>query len=300
MGELGYTHEGKRRECWRLGFVVKLLVGVTLLFVGGLYAFADTKAARILAPDMHISGEIGERAKVMRVIDGDSLVLEGGLRVTLVDIQAPKTAWPEKNYKAWPLAQDAKAYLDMLVTGKTVQLYYHGARRDRYGRATAQVRIVDPDTQAQIWLQKSMVTAGYARIYPWGSDVDHMQDLYRAEVKARAEKRGIWDGKSTDGFYDIRPPDPNPLAQYVDSVQIVEGIVISAADVRGMVYLNFGSDYKTDFTIAISKKNAKKFAKQGFDLLALEGAKVRVRGWIELYNGPTIWLTNLHKLEVLD
>ena len=275
-------------------------MGVALLLASGLYAFADTKTARILAPDIHVSGDIGERAKVVRVIDGDSLILEGGLRVTLIDIQAPKTAWPEKDYKAWPLAQEAKAYLDTLVTGKTVQLYYHGDRRDRYGRATAQVRIVEPDTSAQIWLQKSMVTAGYARVYPLGSDDGNMQVLYAAEAKARAAKRGIWDGKSTGNFYDIRTPDPNPLAQYVDSVQIVEGIVISAADVRGMVYLNFGSDYKTDFTIAISKKNAKKFAKQGFDLLALEGAKVRVRGWIELYNGPTIWLTNLHKLEVLD
>ncbi len=283
-----------------MGYIGKILAGIGLFLWSGIFAYAGPNTVNIIAPDIQMRGEIGERAKVARVIDGDSFVLEGGLSVALASIQAPKMAWPEKNYKTWPLAQDAKAYLDTLVQGKTVQLYYHGDRRDRYGRAIAQVRIVDPDTQAQIWLQKSMVTAGYARVYPWGFDDGNMQDLYTAEAKARAAKRGIWDGKSTGGFYNIRTPDPNPLAQYVDSVQIVEGIVISAADVRGRVYLNFGSDYKTDFTIAISKQNAKKFAKQGFEPLALEGSKVRVRGWIELYNGPTIWLTNLHRLEVLD
>ena len=98
----------------------------------------------------------------------------------------------------------------------------------------------------------------------------------------------------------MRNPDPNTLAQFVDSSQIVEGIILSAADVRGRIYLNFGVDYKTDFTITIAKKNVKSFAQVGVDLLSLEGARVRVRGWIELINGPSIWANHPAQIEILD
>lgn len=278
----------------------KLWLGLAVLFAGGSFAFAAPNSAKIVTPDVHVQGEAGERGKVIRVIDGDSLVIDAGeageINVSLAGIETPKFAWPDKGYVAWPLAGAAKQHLRGLTLGKTVQLYYSGDTRDRYGQATSQVHIVGTD----IWLQEAMVRAGYARVYSWTSHALDAARLYTSEVQARAAKRGIWDTTNTGGFYDIRTPDPNPLAQYVDSVQIVEGIIISAADVRGTVYLNFGSDYKTDFTVAVSKKNAKKFAKQGFEPLTLEGAKVRVRGWIELRNGPIIWLSDLKRLEVLD
>jgi len=70
--------------------------------------------------------------------------------------------------------------------------------------------------------------------------------------------------------------------------------------VRGQIYLNFGADYKTDFTIAIAKRNRKRFEKAGLDPLSLEGATVRVRGWIELSNGPMVWLDHPERLEVLN
>ena len=241
-----------------------------------------------------------KRARRARVISGNSLVLEDGLRVALAGIQTPKNAWPDKGLKAWPLADEARAKLARLTRGKTLQLYYGGDTRDRYGRALAQVWTLDAQGERDIWLQQAMTNAGYARVYPWASQQQDTQKLYAAEHAARSAKRGIWDEAKTGGYYAVRRPDPNPLAQYVDSVQIVEGIILSAADVRGTTYLNFGSDYKTDFTIAIAKKNRKAFTKSGLDPLTLTGAKVRVRGYIELGNGPVIWLAAPQRLEVLD
>jgi hypothetical protein len=74
--------------------------------------------------------------------------------------------------------------------------------------------------------------------------------------------------------------------------------VTSVADVRGRVYLNFGADYKTDFTVAIAKKNVKRFAE--LDLLNLTGARVRARGWVEMINGPMIWMDHPGRLEILS
>ena len=101
-------------------------------------------------------------------------------------------------------------------------------------------------------------------------------------------------------FYAVRSPDADKLAQDMDSFQIVEGIVTSTAKVRDKIFLNFGANYKTDFTIYVNKVGQKRFKSAGFDLLSLEGAKVRVRGWVEMQNGPMMILDHLERLEVLD
>jgi endonuclease YncB( thermonuclease family) len=273
---------------------IYLVVGLTLAF--SLPSYSKTTSGE---PSPRAALTAGESGQVTRVIDGDSLVLAGGLKVSLSAIQAPRFKW-EGRYEAWPLADEARETLRALVAGKTVKLFYGGDKRDRYGRAIAQIYTLDANGEPDIWLQEAMITAGMARVYSWQGQRQDTEALYGAESKARSEQRGIWDVKTTKGFYDVRKPDPDPLAQYVDSVQIIEGVIIKIADVRRTIYLNFGSDYKTDFTIAIPKKSRKVFKKAAYDPLTLTGARVRVRGYVELYGGPIIWLNDPERLEVLD
>jgi len=238
----------------------------------------------------------GETGQLRSISDGDTLYLDSGLKVRLAAIQAPKLPLGREGFKAWPLGEESKAALEKLTKGKTLQLFYGGERRDRYDRALAQVYSLDGEGAKNIWLQEEMVRLGMARVYTWPDTFQDSEKLYAAEVKARDAKRGIWG----QDYYSIRSPEPNALAQDIDSYQIVQGIVTSTADVRGQVYLNFGADYKTDFTIAIAKRDRKRFKKSNLDLLSLEGATVRIRGWIELSNGPMIWLDHPERLEVLN
>ena len=243
-------------------------------------------------PDL-IAGETGQLRSVM---DGDTLYLDNGLKVRLSAIQAPKLPLGRKGFEAWPLGEESKATLQELTTGKTLQLYYGGQRRDRYDRALAQTYTLNGEGEKDTWLQEEMVRLGMARVYTWPDTFQNSDKLYAAEIKARDAKRGIWN----NDYYRIRGPEPNALAQDIDSYQIVQGVITSAADVRGQIYLNFGADYKTDFTITISKRDRKRFEKIGLDLLSLEGATVRVRGWIEMSNGPMVWLDHPERLEVLN
>jgi len=243
-------------------------------------------------PDLK-AGEVGQ---LRSVLDGDTLYLDSGLKVRLSAIQAPKLPLGRKGFEAWPLAEESKAALQKLTKGKTLQLYYGGERRDRYDRALAQTFTLDGEGEKDVWLQEEMVRLGMARVYTWPDTFQDSGKLYAAEIKARDAKRGIWG----DDYYHIRSPAPDNLAQDIDSYQIVQGIITSTADVRGQIYLNFGADYKTDFTIAIAKRNRKRFEKAGLDPLSLEGATVRVRGWIELSNGPMVWLDHPERLEVLN
>jgi micrococcal nuclease len=269
-----------------------LLSRRTALITGTASLFLMGKAKSPSVPSLS-KGEIGQ---VARVIDGDSFVVrladESELSVRLSAVQAPRTA--QRAQKAWPYAKEAKAGLAALIQGRRVQLFYGGESRDRFGRAVAQVHTIDGRGAPDLWVQGELVRLGLVRVYSWKGELADMEALYRFENQARERSRGLW----ADPTYAVRNPDPDPLAQDVDSWQIIEGIVTSTADVRGRIYLNFGADYRTDFTVAIAKKNVKRFDE--IKPVELSGARVRVRGWIEMINGPMIWLDHPGRLEVLS
>jgi len=240
--------------------------------------------------------QAGETGRVESIVDGDTLFLDSGLKVRLSATQAPKLPLGREGVKAWPLGRTSKKALSDLALGKRVRLYYGGLRRDRYDRALAQVWLLGDGDGQKLWLQEEMVRMGMSRVYTWPDTWQDSSRLYAAEQEARGDKRGIWG----HDFYAVRTPDPNNLAQDMDSFQLVEGFITSSAKVKDKVYLNFGADYRTDFTILLNKDGQKRFKKLGLDPVSLEGARVRVRGWVEMQNGPMIILDHVERFEILD
>ncbi len=228
--------------------------------------------------------EIAEHATVAEVIDGDTVRLTDHRQVRLVGTQAPKLSLGRQNFVDWPLASESRAALEKLVLGKKVGLGYGGLKIDRNGRTLAHLYV------DATWLQGAMVSEGMARVYTWPDNRSCIDELLAREHEARAATRGIW----ALPYYRIRKPDE--LAHEVDTFQLVEGKVLSAAEVRGRVFLNFGADYKSDFTVTIAPEDAKRFT---FDPRALTGKIIRVRGWISLLDGPEIQATHPEQIEIL-
>lgn len=231
----------------------------------------------------------GGSAPVASVVDGDTLVLEDGSQVRLVGIQAPKLPLGRPNFPAWPLAEDAKAALERLVDGKTVEMRYGGARRDRHGRHLAQLY-----TKDGIWIQGALLTGGLARVYSFPDNRALIGEMLALEEAARERRRGIW----ADPFYRVLKPEE--ATRHVDTFQLVEGKVQNVAVVRGRAYLNFGSDWRTDFTVAIEPADLRRFREADSDPRGLEGRRVRVRGWIKSMNGPMIQATHPEQIEILS
>ena len=133
----------------------------------------------------------GETGRVVRIIDGDALVLDTGLSVRLVGIEAPVTEWRARNRDAEPFADEAKRMLEDMALGRQVQLVYPGVTRDRYDRALAYVRTND-NLGPELWLNEEMIRLGgaRARIYP---DTSRLGDtLIKLELGARARQVGLW------------------------------------------------------------------------------------------------------------
>ena len=71
------------------------------------------------------------------MVDGDTVILENGVTVRPVGLQAPKITLGRKNFKEWPLGYEAKEVLSAIALEKDVTLYYGGRQMDRYGRSLA-------------------------------------------------------------------------------------------------------------------------------------------------------------------
>ena len=241
------------------------------------------------APALAFSLSADITAQVIEVIDGDTVKLADGREVRLVGIQAPKLPLGRRGFAEWPLAGEAKTKLESLTLGQAVTLHYGGARDDRHGRLLAHLTLA----KGKVWAQGAMLQAGLARVYSFPDNRALAGDMLALEREARAARRGIW----AHPYYKIRAPDET--RRDIETFQIVEGRVVQAAAVRDRLYLNFGPDFRTDFTIAIARRDLKLFGR-AFDGAALEGKTVRVRGWLKSINGPMIEATHPEQIEVLN
>lgn len=235
----------------------------------------------------------GPKAVVIEVTDGDTVVLDTDIKVRLIGMQAPKLPLGRDGFETWPLADTAKAALEELALGQTVQLRFAGEQRDRHGRALAHMFIAG---ETEVWAQQAMLEAGLARVYSFSDNRFCLDMLYAAERSARAATRGIW----TDPFYALRQADaPEELLALTGNYELVEGRVLKADRSGSRIYLNFGRYWKEDFTVVLDRDAQKIFEQAGIDPLKLEDALVRVRGWIDDHDGPRMNVTHPEQIEVL-
>ena len=68
---------------------------------------------------------------------------------------------------------------------------------------------------------------------------------------------------------------------------------------RNKLYLNFGNNWRDDFTVSVSALNLRKFTKRKIDLKKWNGKKIRVRGWLRSYNGPFMEINHPERFEPL-
>ena len=248
-----------------------------------------TLAAALSAPPTFAATspafEPGEIVTARAVVDGGEMVLSDGRHVRLVGLEAPHPAIGQN--RAWPYADEAKAALEKLVLGRVVELRFGGNRRDRYGRILAQVFV------GKRWVQGEMITHGLARVASAADNRAGIVELLTREERARRARRGIW----RDRFYAVRAADE--AGRHAGSFQIVEGTVVDTAVVEGQRFLNFGADWRSAFSLRLSPAALRLFRADGIDAAALQGTRLRVRGWVNGGARPIINVTHPEQIERL-
>ena len=122
----------------------------------------------------------------MKVIDGDTIILDNGEVVRYIGIDTPEVSVPATALECY--GPEATVRNKELVEGKKVKLTRDIKNRDKHGRLLRYVYVDDGNT----FVNLALVEGGYARtltIYP---NISYVREVELAVAEAQAEKRGIW------------------------------------------------------------------------------------------------------------
>jgi endonuclease YncB( thermonuclease family) len=249
----------------------------------------------------------GEEGRVVRAYNGDTIVLDSGLRVFLAEIDAPRGDDP--------YAREAQGELEALVLHRPVILAYGGSQRwippaPRDGQlepppetAIAHV-FVNSEGGRWFWLQHELVARGAAIVRPRHNNHARTTDLLAVEAQARAAERGLWAQR------EYQPLSARAAAQAALAVndnclrggapfRIVEARVAEARvfDRRAALMLE-GAPENAPFSVVVFGESFAQW--DGPALASLTGARIRVRGPLGVYREePQLCLDHASELEVL-
>lgn len=125
-----------------------------------------------------------QKVKVIRVIDGDTIEIEGGDKVRYIGIDTPETVDPKQSIQCF--GQEADIKNKELVEGKELELEKDVNNTDRYGRL---LRYVWIDNEM---INEKLIRLGYAKLETVPPDVKYSERLIKAEKDARVKNIGLW------------------------------------------------------------------------------------------------------------
>lgn len=223
---------------------------------------------------------------VTEVVKVDLIRLDNGNLYVLDNMRVP------------PLfTEQAEKWLDTNLLNKKVTVYAdpelgEGAR-DRMGNSYAHMVIEGVNAaDTPRWVQGEMVGNGLAWADSTVTNQTLFKELLAIEDTARNKARGFW---ANPGMA-VRTPDT--IGADRNQFMVVSGKVYETADKGDVYFLNFGKDWKTDFTIRLLRQYERDFP-PSFRIARLKDKHVRIRGWVTERNGPTIDLTHIDQLEIL-
>ncbi|MEM7618594.1 MAG: thermonuclease family protein [Pseudomonadota bacterium] len=226
--------------------------------------------------------------RIDKIIDPLTIILKDETVIRLASIDIPN----DKN-SDWNI--QALAYLNEMLPERTEVMLYQtrNAKSGRVNRMNHQLaHLIIKDKN--IWVQGSLLNEGFARIYTAPNQDELLDDMRAAENKAIDEQKNIW-GKATP--FAIKTPEN--LDDLIGEFVVVEGTVQKVANIKNNAYLNFGKDWKTDFTVMLTSDNRRELSKNGLNAQMLAHKPVRIRGWLREYNGPLIELEDISHLQIL-
>jgi micrococcal nuclease len=188
--------------------------------------------------------------KVIRVVDGDTVILEmEGQKITirLMGVDTPETVHPAKPVEAY--GREASNFLKNLLSGESVYLEYESgaSKLDKYGRTLAYL-YRSPDG---LFVNLEIIRQGYGHAYtkfPF-----QYMDLFREhESHARETGKGLWSNdlqSMSSPVSDLKGNDSKPQTENES-----ETVYITKT---GAKYHRDGCHFLSKSKIPITLKDAK-------------------------------------------
>ncbi|WP_153771556.1 hypothetical protein [Labrenzia sp. CE80] len=231
--------------------------------------------------------------------------LQGNAASSAIDVGSPtsKGLFPGPSNTFYTLADTSGGWSSLHkerdLTANAKFHAYPAGPANRWGFIPAWIVQADGPDRKHRLLQEHLVARGLTALDPRLGSWACTQHLIEAEDRARKDKSGLWQTRKIFSSYYAEP-----LVQAAGQHVIVEGRIVSLGKTERTRYLNFGRYWKTDFTATISASHEDAFRiallRQGLDWKDLSGQAVRLRGVIEVQDGPLLRLVHPGQLTILD
>ncbi len=197
-----------------------------------------------------------DRVQVQRVIDGDTIVIEGGSKVRFIGLDCPEIAYQGGRDEYF--AREALEYTSRLLEGNEVFLEYDISQGDDYGRVLAYLYLGDGT-----FFNLELLREGYARLFTVPPDVRHIELFKKATREAREAGRGLWnwweDFIQGDKGSEIPLIPWQEAKEYIGQEVVVEGKIIDTFDTGEICFLNFNPEFRDTLSIVIFKYSLNRF-----------------------------------------
>jgi micrococcal nuclease len=138
-----------------------------------------------------------ETGKVKKVIDGDTIEMENGIRIRLLNIDTPESVKPNTPVMCYAL--EAKTKLNELILNREIYLTFDKNKQDRYGRELRFVYINQLDAinnNVDESVNAFMIKAGFARAMLYSPNTTYKQQFLNYQYSANQAKLGVWNNCS--------------------------------------------------------------------------------------------------------
>lgn len=154
---------------------------------------SSVQSAVLPALDLAPEGPV-QRAAVVRIVDGDTIIVDRGLgneRVRYIGIDTPESVIPDRTPE--PFGPEATSANEALLAGGVVFLERDVSETDRFGRLLRYVWVRDgADPSRWTMVNRALVAAGWATVTTFPPDVRHADLFVAVQRAARDASLGIW------------------------------------------------------------------------------------------------------------
>jgi endonuclease YncB( thermonuclease family) len=183
---------------FRVAYTKALRKGAFVLFGTCLFWHANLFAAN---NDCGLD-RADEKAKVLRVYDGDTIELADGRKIRFIAVNTPELARPLDNQRGEPLSDEAFAAVSKLLPKHTtVQLKFETKKTDRYDRLLAHVF-----TENGVNVESELLKSGLAAHIAFPPNLWQAECYARLQASALKARQGIW------GHVRFQPTELNRLS----------------------------------------------------------------------------------------
>ena len=166
------------------------------MWIPPTFAVAALCAAAVVAgcgaqsqPDGGSGITSGSQVRVVRVVDGDTIVVAGSngnpSKVRYIGVDTPETVKPNTPVQCF--GKKASALNKKMVAGRMVILQFDRERTDRYGRLLAYVKRSDG-----LEVNAQLLALGAARTMEIQPNTSRASSFRQLQSQARQSGKGLW------------------------------------------------------------------------------------------------------------